>query len=382
MSLTLLWRRSDILTNPQFWAEDGQMFFTEARDHGIGTIGWPYSGYFHVAARASAWALSWVPVEYAPNAYALASWLVLALITVYIFSNRLRLRVGERVALGLALVGTTSSNEVFFNLANWATLMALWLILLPVSRGPANRAEAWFDLALLVAAGLSTPFAVCLWTLFAARFVLRRNRHDAILFAVSLAVAVVQAWNMSQRFADPPMGPLLDRVDVLGYRLGYVFFGDAMNELHLQDTGRMLLLAGFVVMYVVTGWRAWSTGAEATLIFLVAHALLTAVSFVVMRTWADVDFIAHTGRHHYLPAVMLVWAFACLRLEPWQWIPVGLAFAAFVFLNPSNKLEELPDLHWRENVQQCRSHGPRCQIAINPITPSPQGWTVTIRGIR
>ena len=32
ISLVLLWRRPDIATNPQFWAEDGVVFFAEAHD--------------------------------------------------------------------------------------------------------------------------------------------------------------------------------------------------------------------------------------------------------------------------------------------------------------------------------------------------------------
>lgn len=378
MSLVLLWRRPDMAANPQFWAEDGLMFFTDARDYGVATLAWPYAGYFHLAARAGAWATAWLPAEYGPHAYAVASWLVLALVVAYVFSDRLSLRVSERVVLSLALVCTTSSNEVFFNLANWATLMAPWLILLSVSREPDGRMQAWFDIGMLVAAGLSTPYAICLWTLFALRFAHRRSRHDRVLLGVSLAVALVQLGGMGSRIASPQAGALLERVDVLGYRLGFVFFGDAMNGLYLGDTGRMLLLAGFGLVYALTAWRAWVTGAQATLFFLVAHALVMAVSFVVMRTWADADFIAHTGRHQYLPAVTLVWAFACLRMPPVQWLPVGLAFAAFVFLNPSNKLEVLPDLQWRAQVRQCRSQPGPCRIPINPITPRTD-WAVTLR---
>jgi hypothetical protein len=65
-------------------------------------------------------------------------------------------------------------------------------------------------------------------------------------------------------------------------------------------------------------------------------------------------------------------------MPPAQWIPVGVAFAAFVFLNPSSKLEVWPDLHWKENVARCRAQVGPCRIAINPITAPPQMWTVTI----
>jgi hypothetical protein len=102
MSLVLLWRRPDIPTNPQFWAEDGSVFFTQAREQGVMSLALPYAGYYHLAARGTAWAAArFPPPEYAPSAYAFASWLLLALVVVYVFSDRLCLRVGERAVLGL-----------------------------------------------------------------------------------------------------------------------------------------------------------------------------------------------------------------------------------------------------------------------------------------
>jgi hypothetical protein len=382
MSLILLWRRPDIATNPQFWAEDGTVFFMQAGEHGVASLALPYAGYFHFAARTTAWVGAWLPAEYVPHAYAFASWLLLALVVVYVFSDRLSLRVEERAVLGVALVGTTGSNEVFFNLANWATLTALWLILLSVAREPGNRKETTFDIALLVMAGLSTPFATGLWMLFATRFALRRTPHSAVLLVVSLAVAIMQLWHMGPRVAAIEATPLLERIAGLAYRLGFVFFGEAIYRFRLETTEQALILAAFGLVYALTAWRAWVTGTHASLVLLLAHGLVGAVSFYAMGTWGDAYFIAHTGRHQYLLAVTLVWAFACLRIAPAQWIPVAVAFAAFVFLNPANKRDVWPDLYWKENVARCRVQSEPCRIIINPLTPPPQAWTVTIGATR
>lgn len=378
VSLALFWRRPDALANPQFWAEDGNVFFMQVNEGGIATLSVPYAGYFHLAARTTAWATSWLPVEYAPHAYAFASWLLLALLVAYICSDRLNLEPGERIVLALALVGTTTDNEVFFNLANWATLAAPWWILLATAREPERPTQTAFDIALLLIAGLSTPFAVGLWLLFALRLALRRTRHSAVLFGISLTVAVLQVWHMGTRIAEPSAGPLFTRIDGFAYRLVFVFFGEAIYRIHLASAERVLILGGFAATYALMAWWAWARGTKATLIFLLAHVVTVAVSFFVTRTWTETDFIGHRGRHQYLPAVTLVWAFACLRLRPAQWLPVGLAFAAFVFLNPGNKREVRYDLQWKMNVARCRSEPGPCRIPIHPITPPPPVWTVTI----
>src|SRR3954469_13020568 len=48
-------RRPDMVLNPQFWAEDGPVFFAQARIHGIAALVEPYAGYFHTVLRLVAW---------------------------------------------------------------------------------------------------------------------------------------------------------------------------------------------------------------------------------------------------------------------------------------------------------------------------------------
>jgi hypothetical protein len=351
----------------------------QAREYGMGSLWLPYSGYFHTAARAVAWAAaSSLPIQYVPHAYAFASWFLLVLVVLFVFSSRIALLTHEKVVISLALVCTTVSNEVFLNLANWATLTALWPILLSVAEEPRHRRDAVFDGVVLALAGLNTPFSICLWVLFLFRFWFRQTPHSGALLAVSVGVAALQVWNMGPRIAEVPSDAMLDRIDVLAYRFGFIFFGDAMYRLDLDLAARMLGLAGIALLYGVTVWRAWTSNARASLMFLLASGMVTAVSFFVMRTWAEEDVRMHTGRHQYLPAVTLVWAFACLRTPPIQWMPVGLAFAAFAFLNPSNKGEVLPDLKWQENVTRCFEQPDPCRIVINPVMPPPEAWTVTL----
>ncbi|MCC7125634.1 MAG: hypothetical protein IT178_12355 [Acidobacteria bacterium] len=379
-SIVLLWRRPDALANPQLWAEDGLVFLMQSQQMGVTSLWEPYAGYLHLGARAVAWLMSLAPVVYAPAGYAVASWLLVVLTATYACSSRLALEPLSKAAVALALVATTTSNEVFFNIANWATVAAPWPILLAASTEPTTRRVAVIDAVVLAAALLSTPFAICLWVLFAWRWWKRPTKANAVLLAVSVIVAVTQLAGMTSRAAEASPDSLFARLPLLGTRIAYVFLGEPAHMLPVGGATGAAILSATILLYGWLAWRAWRDQRHPALVFIVASGMLWAVSFFVMRVWAPGDMAFHTGRHQYLGGATLVWAMAASRRSPVTVTGAGLAFAAFVFLTPSNKQVTLPDLKWREEVERCSRATAPCTIPINPLTPSPQAWSVRLPG--
>ncbi len=76
----LLWLKSpDALVNPQFWAEDGPIFFKQQFAQAWPPLLEPYSGYLHVAPRLVAWAATAISISHAPAFYNLSAILIDAL---------------------------------------------------------------------------------------------------------------------------------------------------------------------------------------------------------------------------------------------------------------------------------------------------------------
>src|SRR6266849_1786619 len=71
--LLLAARKPEALFNPQFWAEDGSLFFHDALLHGFRPLFEPYNGYHNLVPRLLALVLAPVPVVHAPAAYAWAA---------------------------------------------------------------------------------------------------------------------------------------------------------------------------------------------------------------------------------------------------------------------------------------------------------------------
>src|SRR2546426_117604 len=59
-------RRPDAISNPQFWAEDGQVWYAEAHARGLRSLLSPYAGYFQTLPRVVAVAAQILPLTWAP----------------------------------------------------------------------------------------------------------------------------------------------------------------------------------------------------------------------------------------------------------------------------------------------------------------------------
>ena len=186
----LYWRRPDAFYDPQLLSRKRQPLLFRPllwRPDGFSYLP---AGYYHTLARLVALIGYQLPVRYAPHWYAFASWLLLVALLFYLFSPRFAWPNWQKYLLGLALVATTAGNEVFFNLANWPTIISLFWLLLAIADEPKNRRQAVFDGLLLVGAGLNSPFTVCLWVLFLLRWSVRRTKSSLHLLLLSVAVAL------------------------------------------------------------------------------------------------------------------------------------------------------------------------------------------------
>ena len=316
-----------------------------------------------------------MPVGYIPRFYGFASWLLLVFIIGYIFSARFSFGNGLKFLLGLSLVATTAHNEVFFNLANWAFITSLIWLLLSISNEPRSLRDSFFDIVLLILAGLNSPFVICLWPIFLLRWYARRTPHSVGLLVISLTVAVIQVWNMPPRVIEE--GSLLLKpgrllVDVLIYRFGFMFLGEQVYQIQLTDPLRIYGLIIVSAFYGGLIWYAIRKKNWPLLTILAGGILAVMLSLYVMRNHLDA-MVYFSGRHFYIPAVSTAWALLLADFKPGylRWSPLTMIFVSFLFLTPENKNQVLPDLNWAGYTAKCVGTLPKCKIPINPVWDPP-----------
>jgi hypothetical protein len=383
--LILVARKPDAFLNPQFWAEDGSIFFTQQVQLGARAHLQPYAGYFNEVPRIVASLGALLPHRHTPAAYNTAALLLLLALVLKLYSPRLGLACPLPFALAVVLV-PHPGGEVFACLANVQWVLALFLLVLVLQRSPATGGEAAGDAVTGLLAGLTGPFVLFalpllgwkLWRSFRSR--LRGSRLDLPLAGVLLGTASVQLWALLHSPIEP-LPPMPPEPDVwprlLGHRLvGILVLGPQityrLSPILLAAAG-LLALGG--ILWTLRRSPAAFEWAGLSLVFAAA-----VVAGVLVRFAASPSLLLPWGngaRYFFIPAVVLAWCLL-LVLATARGAPRWVASAVLLAILMSSALSgfqspPLEDQRWEEHAQ--RIGGPEAEVWI-PINP--QGWMIHI----
>ena len=217
LAAIIVGRRVDAVTNPQFWAEDGSIYFVQNA-----MLGFPralvqlYNGYPNFAQRLIAFIGGLGPVVAAPRVYTTISIALTALglasFSLPTFRHVVR-SDGLRVLFCVGAMSLPVDQEMLSNPTNLGWYLAIWLSLLSVMRLPPH---GW-RVTLLALAGsgaiFSTPLAavnVPLWLIRACRGALRGNRRE-LGFALGLLAAFAAVALLTRGLGASPSVPFWGR---------------------------------------------------------------------------------------------------------------------------------------------------------------------------
>ncbi len=259
----LFLRRPDQFFHPQFQAEDGGIFFMQARESGALAIPRTYNGYHHLLPRLTAALTDFVaPPRWAPHVYALASVLALLVVVGMASSPRIRLPGKQLVALAPLLI--PHNGWTYLHLTDVQFVLAWGLILLVIAEPPARMGERIFDVVYLVVAGMTGPFILFFLPLFVARALIRKDRHGAIMLAIAIMCSGLQARDLPSARVHVPGGQFDVRdpawVEVIGVRYaGIGILGQDLGSKIAKDrrgawvllivTAALLLTATYLVLF-------------------------------------------------------------------------------------------------------------------------------------
>ena len=376
-AVVLVLRKPDAFGYPQFWAEDFNPFFIDARRFGPEVLFAPYNGYLHLLPRLIAGLAAGLHPIVQPAVYVGAAFALTLAVVALALSPRLDLP--GRPWLALAVVVVPHTGEVFLNPTNvqWITALALLLTLL--ARDPASAADGATDAAVVVLAGLTGPFSVLLLPLFLARAWSRRTRASALIAAGVALTAAVQAWFLwhAPSSADPRPWNVAQLLGVVAVRLPMTL---AMGEIWpvklgyaVTTTLGLALAAAGIFLGVRPGrWR------RERLVLLAALAVLLAAGIRRGRpdTWAFFDTF-NGDRYFYPPKVIALWLVGLVVAEfstRARRVAGGAVIAAALAANGrAFRVAPAPDLHWGLYAERIQA-GERVEVPIHP------GWKVVCPG--
>ena len=366
--LILILRKPDSLRNPQFFAEDGTIFFIGARQLGLAAFHTPYGGYLHLLPRCVAWAAAFFDPLLAPTIYNVAALCFDAEAIAVLFSRRVRLPAKPALALAFALVPHT--DEVFLSLANLQWCVALVLVMLLISDDGATAAQRWCDRGALALCGLTGPFLCFLFPLFVLRSALRRTRESAILAVLALLACAVQASYLYGYRGHFIQSTAIDPSGLMAY-VAARLFGTFWMGYGMTILPGPLWIAMGVAVAAAAAWASLRRGEWRLSRAMLALAWLCLVIPVAVKFRYDASAIGFPGngdRYFFLPHVLLAWLLvvACVQFEGWRrLVPAALLAASLAVNLRYLRAAPLPDLAWAEHVQPVRD-GDAFEIPINP----------------
>jgi len=368
--LVLYARMPDAFSHPQFWAEDGTIFFLDAHSGGWRALLDPYSGYLHLIPRAVAWLAELLPYELIPEAYFSVA-VALTLFTCWLTLSP-RLELPLKPLLALAIVAVPHDGEVWGTLTNVQWVLPLGMLVLALMR----RAKKWLSLEALYlfAVGLSGPFCVLVLPVYALVSYLRKDRYTAVLTGVTATCAVIQtvcvlthpSWPIAPAPHDLTLWWEVPMTRTFGSLVG------SGGAFHMAGSFVLFVLAVGALTWFVVNERANRLERAAVALFMTA-ALFGGLWKFRDALGALLPLVKNNGdRYFYIPKVLLLWLMIMVLESKARVVAaVGLGLAAFTTLvDPSREPRRLKQ--WDTYADELREGEP---VDI-PINPEP--WVVHV----
>jgi|GEM_PF-785384 len=397
-SLITIARRVEVVTEPQFYAEDGVLWYAEAyhAESSLDPFFIPKQGYFQTVSRIGAWFSMLIDIQYAPLLFNLFAVFITVLPAVFFLSSRFDTLVPHlsyRVFLALAYILLPGASEVHANLTNAHWHLAIFMGLVIIASP--SRSIGWLalDTIVLGVAGLSGPFIFFAWPLFAGYLYFRRSKEKSFLFLIFTLAFLVQAYsflfieNDAPRSSAPLGATFVNFSMILG---GNVFLKgmlgpqvtNEIRDLTFWNNG-VLPVAVTFIGFTILGYFFYKARLEARLFVLfffliLAGSLAFPMAHLTKPQW-DAMSGGGTGRYYYLPILgwitALAYLFAIERNKKLQCI-FGVALLVFVLMAiPMDfEVKKLRNYHFPEQVERFRAIEP----GMSQSFKIPPGWTMTL----
>lgn len=380
-SIVLMIRRTDSFLNPQFWAEDGVLFFIQQYEYGLPAVFKPYAGYLHIIPRLVAlFADSFFSYSLIPSVYNLSCFAITLFVIANLFSPRLTIRNNALFALAIVLI-PHFTNEVFMNLTNIQWIVSILLIVTLMKEDPNRKygntnCQYIFDISIIILCGLTGPFIIFLLPLFVLRWIKNINYYNDLILILTCLISLIQlSLILSEIGGSNHINMPLD-LNIYSSLLGQKIFGNLIlgktAPYFLNHYLLSIIYLGFI--FVIFHYQ---TQEKFIAIFLYTHLIILLAIFYKFKSNPDILIAAENGvRYFYIPYLMIAWILIALLDQKEKWKKL-IATTALVFILVSSfssglHSREFIDYKWRN---YCRSIGKEdVKIPINP-----KGWHIFIK---
>lgn len=379
--LIVISRRTDAVTYPQFYAEDGVFWYSEAYS---AKNFWepflvPKQKYFQTISRIGGALGNLADISYAPIIFNSIAIFLEVLPAMYFLSPRFSKLVPKfymRFLCSLAYLLLLGTAETHANLTNaqWRLALVMFLIII----APVSKRIGWkiFDSFFLLLAGMSGPFVFFALPIAVIHYFYRKSFK---VFYDRLAVLglafFIQLY--SYLFIVVPGAMRTDNelgasvINFFKILSGNIFirsilcrdYTRTITHMNFWNSGYLPVLVG-IFGIAILGYVLWKAGIELKLLvvftFLIFFAaLISPQSSLTMPQW---DYMAggSSGRYYFLPKLSWIISLGWLLFNAkhkFLTIFAGTALFCFVFLGLSRDwaFDKFHNYHFEKQVKEFKN---------------------------
>jgi len=347
---------------PQFWAEDGVIFFTEAMKNGAHAFTTPYAGYLHLIPRSVAFLATFLPIIYSPFIYFYFSNIILLVLAWSYLSLCKQSHSGLFLVFSIVLVPTR--GEIFTSLTNLQWVIAPFILIIFYSDTRLSKlSKAFFSLALFFVC-LTGPFSIFFFPFVIATFFVQKN---SIYRFINLAIYFLGTFTQiicllgSDRHQKTPLA--------IKSCLSFFF----VNFLGSTFMGKFALKApilGAAIGVTFTFWILSCVYRLAGKDKIMALCLIASSGGLLFASFAADEGIsmgpfAGGSRYFYIPSLLIIWLIGIFVLKLHEVRFVNMFFLTLIVFSAIISFRNPPfvDLQWYKTMKKSdRSE----TILINP----------------
>ena len=382
-------RRPDALTNPQFYAEDGAVWYANAYNLGwLHSLALPEGGYLNTFQRQVAAFSLLFPLLYAPLVMNLVGILVQALPANILLSPRCAdwATPRTRCVMAAIYIALPNTQEIHIVLTNTQWHLALIAVLLAFAR-PAQR-WYWvcFDVAVITTCALSGPFCIVLLPLTLLFWFLRRHSWTLVLAGIMAACSAVQLFELSRASGIRKTGELGASLMLLVRIVAGQIFAPAIvgrSNFAVEATSAEVLAVfclGLVIVLIAV--RHTSLALQlftAFAVVILAGSLKSPLAKFDIPIWQGL--VQSDGRRYWFFLMLaFLWGIAWLALESRQlWLRragTSLLLLSLIGVVHGWRLPGFADVHFRESAAAFEGAAPGTTVMF-PEFPGDQ-WYVRL----
>lgn len=392
--ILFLLRIPDLVLKPQFWAEDGSVFFREANCLGAESFFTTYQGYYHLVPRLTAYIASHIDQLYAPAIYCGTALFLTAVVLYLVLSPRLMLPYKPLLALLIVII--PNGAEVYGNITNTQWYLAIGLLIIFIFKPSDIKRNLIIELLFVLVAGLTGPFILLIIPVMALLLWVNRamplaRRRIILLTVAACATASLQAYALLKFGVNGPervSGTNLQFIDYLS-AISVIIFGHvivpylvainsvfnferilASSSLFYTSVVSIALVVALILSSLFRGKYL----VEKTVFAYFGTVILVSTLYKWRNALNGLFSFEGNDRYFFIPGIMLSWLLVLMikdRIA--KYAAVALLSLLIVSSMFYYRRTPLNDYNWPYWINKAK-------VDVQTIIPiNPAGWSINMR---